>query len=279
MQSRTRLNIALLGGLIVIGLLFWLSFRDQAGGDPLLDRTVADIEHIEVRVDGMPSWSAQQGESGWQIRTPLIAPAHPERLNSLLSLLRLPVHGRYSVEEVDLARFGLDAPLLEIRVDGETLWVGDEEPVNRRRYVRKGEEVLLLDDIFYFQFDRPPQALVDHRLLPRDSAIKAIDFGRYQLAQVSGGRWDFSGDVPEEMAVGDADQLAGNWREAQAGLVLAPDPEAPEADGRITVEMADGRERRFDFFLAEDHFILYSPENAVRYRFPMSQRSALIPDA
>ncbi|MCP1728550.1 hypothetical protein J2T60_002564 [Natronospira proteinivora] len=278
MGSRARLNIALLGGLAVIAGLFYLSLSERGGGDPLLEQPLASIQTLRVEAEGLTQWQAVQVDGEWQLIKPIAAPLHPERMGRLVSLLRLPVHGRYALEDVDPVRFGLDAPHLAIHVDGTEITVGDAEPVNRRRYLAMNEEVLLLDEVFFFQFDRQVESIIDRRLLRSEAPIEAIEFPQGRLARDESGAWALEGDT--RLSATDLSQLLSNWRQAEAASVLAwtDTAEADEVPS-VTVHLANGELAHFRIIESESALVLANPETGLRYRFPLEQKNALLPDA
>ena len=280
MQSRTRLNIALVAGLAVIAVLFWLAAREEAGDRPMLDLESAAVERIQALEGERLHWSLVRDGDDWRIEEPLQAPAHPDRVTMMLQLLRAPVRARYAVEDVELARFGLDEPALTVRVNEHVLILGDGEPVQRRRYVRLGDEVLLVDDIVFHQFNRRAEVLVDNRLLPGGGPVEMIEFGALRLSLDDAGRWGLK-PVTEGLAHLESDDLARmsrNWMDAQAPETLGwpvPDLDAP----MIRVRQADGSIRLFYLLESNDGQVtLGSPDTGLRYRFPATQRPALMPD-
>lgn len=279
MQSRTKLNFALVGGLAVIAALFWLAAREDAGDRPMLETATADIERIQAWEGDRLHWSLVRDGEQWRIDEPLQAPAHPERVAMILQLLRAPVRGRYAVADVELARFGLDEPALTVRVNGQTLNLGDGEPVQRRRYVQLGDEVLLVDDLVFHQFNRRAEVMVDNRLLPGGGPVEAIEFGPLRLSLDDAGRWSLQPET-EALAHLESDDLARmgrNWAEAQAPETLgwpAPDLDAP----LIRIRQADGSTRLFYLLESNDYEVMLgNPDTALRYRFPANQRPALMP--
>ncbi|MEA5446097.1 DUF4340 domain-containing protein [Gammaproteobacteria bacterium AB-CW1] len=275
MQTRTRLNIALVGGLVVIGLLFWLAGREQAGQAPLLDRDPSAVSQVSVEAEGELRWRMARRDEGWWLEEPESGPADRERVGQLLPLLRAPVHARYPLEEVEPAQFGLDEPVLVIQVDGERLAVGDGEPVNRRRYVQRGnDDIVLVDEIVYFQFDRPGREFLDHRLLPAGAAVEAITFSGHELTRDDEGRWRLE-PMPEAYQAEDNERLIENWQAARARKLSGFDGEADGA--AVAVRLVDGRERRFLVLEDEEGLVLASPDTGLRYRFPAREADALLP--
>lgn len=277
MQTRSKLNIALIGGLAVVALLFWLAGRDDGGATPLVERPMGAIETLSVRADGRLQWTLEHQADGWRVTAPLAAPARADRVRQLLQLLRAPIGERYSLEQAPPARFGLAEPALTIEVDGEALAVGDGEPVGRQRYVRRGDEVVLVNELVYYQFARGVDALLDNRLLPPDAGIARIRFPDHRLERNEAGRWALTPGA-EAFEEGDPERLMENWRQAEARQVLAwPVPVAEPAEPAIVVELSDGRRRHFHRVDEGEGLTLACPETGLRYRFPAGAAAALLP--
>lgn len=277
MQTRTRLNIALVGGLAVIAALFWLSGKEAERAIPLIDLPPRAVTQLAVVVDDEARWRLERQPDGWRLTAPVDAPARPERVNQLLQLIRAPIVRRISADQAPPARFGLDSPRFRILANDRELAVGDSHPSERQQYYLRGDEVVLATELLALQFGRDATGLIDDRLLPPDAAVSHIDFPGHRLGRGQDGRWRIEPAVAE-FEDGDAEQLLRNWGQARAEQVLAW-PEAADFNRArtVTVHFRDGRRRHFHLFDEEGRLSLVCPETGVRYRMPDGSRQALLP--
>lgn len=277
MQTRTRLNIALTGGLVVIAGLFWLSGNESERAVPLIDLPPRAVTQMAVVVNGEARWRLESQPDGWRLTAPVEAPAKPERVNQMLQLLRAPISRRISVDEVSPARFGLDEPRFVIHANDRSVAVGDSHPTERMQYYRRGDEIVLASELLALQFGRDAESLIDDRLLPPGSAIGHIMYPNHQLGRGNDGRWQVQPGVAE-FEDGDAERLARNWTQARAEQVLAwPPSDRVDRNRTITVTLRDGTRRHFYVLPGEGPLELACPETGVRYRMPEGSGQALMP--
>ena len=258
---------------MVIGALFWFSLHEEAG-DPMLALDPQDLQELRVDADGVARLRLERREGDWHMTHPLAIRADEERLRQLLPLLRAPVRSRYSVDEVDPARFGLDDPVLRLRANGQQILFGDMEGVDRQRYARVGDEILLVDEMVFFQFNRPPEILADHRPLPPGHAIESIEFPGRTLVRDEAGRWQL--DPAEGLEQADAETVAAGWRDARADSVAAW-PRPMESALLIRVHLEDGSTRVFHLLDSDERLLLGDAEHGLLYQFPRAAVGQLLP--
>lgn len=273
MRAKTRLNIALVAGLVVIGALLWLGLHEDVA-DPMLELDPENLQELSVDAGGVERLRLERREGDWYLSHPLAIRADEERLRQLLPLLRAPVRNRYSVDEVDPARFGLDDPALRLRANGQEILFGDMEGVDRQRYARVGDEILLVDEMVFFQFNRPPEILADHHPLPPETDIDSIEFPGRTLARDEAGRWQL--EPAEGLEQADAETVAAGWRDARADSVAAW-PRPMEQALLIRVHLEDGSTRVFHLLDSDERVLLGDAEHGLLYQFPRAAVGQLLP--
>jgi hypothetical protein len=226
-----------------------------------VDRVFADVEQeaivtIEVRSEG-GSVELQKTGDRWSLVEPLDYPADPAAVRSLLqSIAALESDRVLSLDEVDPADYGLDAPQLGVALVDEAgtrfeLAVGAETPLGSKRAVRRGQndEILLCPDGFTSSIDREvdewrSRDVVDVR--ETDLALIEIQTSSDLVRAVRvGDRWDLEEPVAD---LADAEQMRSLVSELNALRISefledgedgsAPDPETWEY--RVNLQAADG---------------------------------------
>jgi len=104
---------------ILVGIVYWLERDDGAGSDVerVFDVREDAIERVEIRrFANEPVVIERKGES-FRIVRPLDAASDPREVNLVLSNLATMtvVHSFAREDDMDLAEFGLETPMLEVR--------------------------------------------------------------------------------------------------------------------------------------------------------------------
>jgi hypothetical protein len=276
MNPRTRLNIAMVGGLIVLGLLFWLTPSEEAEHESLLALSPAEVTHIAVRRDGQPYFTLERVAGEWRVTSPFEAPADDRVVGQILAVIRAPVRSRYSPDDIDVGRFGLDHPTIELEIDGRRVAFGDAEPVDRRRYALRGDELVMVDEMIHYRLSLSPDQLVDRRILPPGGAIERIRFPDRELVRDELGHWTLT---PEAEAI-DADRVAEVWRRIDAREVRGWDGAGAEQLPVIEVNLF-GRPDPVRLYVIEhgEPLVLGNAVRGLRYRIVGEQAHELLPDA
>lgn len=274
MQARNRINITLAVAVGAIGLVIaWLLWDDYRG-DPMLDLDPGQVRELRSEHEGAELWRMRREDGDWSLQFPFQAPADRHRMEQLLPLLRAPVHSRYSTEEVDPARFGLDEPSLVIAADEVRIAFADMEGPDRRRYARVGDEILVIDEMVYFQFSRAAEHFADRDLLPREASIEAIEFPATRLQRDTDGHWEL--DPPDDANGPAADQLAQQWQQARADDVHHW-PAPLEQALIIRVHFRDADPRVFHLLEADGRLVLGDIERGLRYEFDAARLEQMLP--
>lgn len=196
-----------------------------------------DVRKLSVQQAGEAAVTAERDEAGvWRIVEPKgDIPADAMRWNGLAETVATLMNAR-TIEETpeDLARFGLDAPVLTVAAeakDGARLQIafGKTEPIQVNRYARVNDgAVVLIADRTFLRLNQSLKALRDRRMFSlAPDALRRIEFVRI---------WDGRGDPPPGPPVEVGAELGkvvvvrdgaeGVWR------VIAP-VEAPADQERI----------------------------------------------
>lgn len=159
--SRINLVLALLVAALVIADLWPAS---TGGLAPLTRLAPGEVGTVRVERGNRLHLSLQRTDQGWQLTHPDQAAAREERVNQLLAVLGAP--RRYSFPgDADLARFGLAAPAAILRIQGASfddveLLFGDRDPGQSGRYVLVGDDIAVVDDLFFNLLSLPAQHFI-----------------------------------------------------------------------------------------------------------------------
>ena len=190
MSRRTLLNLVLL--LIVAGLALFIALAPREVAEstraPLTSLDATGISRIVIEPADAERIEIVRSEHGWRLVHPLDAPANEFRVLALLALLGAPVHARFEAENHELARYGLAPPRVRVRLDDTRLDLGDTEALDGRRYVARGSEVALVDDVHLRHLDARPASFVSPAPLGPEPVIVEIRLPQLRVRHEAG-RW------------------------------------------------------------------------------------------
>lgn len=275
MSRRWLVNLVLLMLVAALGLLaWWRPGKEEPPPDPPLLET-GDIRLLEIRRPGGDAIRLVREAPGWRMELPYAAPANAPRLQQLLDALQAPVRASYPLEEIDAAAAGLAEPQLVISVNGETrLAFGGAAPVDYRRYVRRGQRVLLIDSMDFYPLNVQAEELVSRRLLPEGAEIARLELPGLTLASQPDGGWELN--PSQENVSADAIQtLLDAWRDARALDVMPAN--GTDAAERVRVFLK-GREEPL-LFLPQNTaggFRLVRPDQGLAYELAGASRDSLL---
>jgi len=220
MNSRTLVNIALL--LLVGGLVLVVVYEPgKAPPAPLPSLTALDkqdIRRIAIGESGEASVVITRQDGGWRVESPANIKADSGRIDSLLRIVTTPGHAQFSVNQADLAKYGLAPPRAWLQLNDLRIDFGGTEPVNHRRYVQLENKVHLITDLFYHHLVTEPASWFSSALLPADDAPVMLKLPKFTLQQQPDGSWHSS--APSAQPAADTvNSFVDNWRHARAQKV------------------------------------------------------------
>lgn len=214
----------------------------------------------------------RDGES-WHMREPFQAPADPNIFRTLLDGLAARTDARYAASEVPLAATGLESPGVTLEIDGVAHRFGGSAPISYKRYVQRGDEVFLVEEMNHYRLQQPATYFVRRQLLPEQADISAIELPGQSLKRVDGA-WVLE---PEDAQVSaDAIQrLVDAWRDATAMEVRALEADAaPRATLHIT--LADGTRLEFGILTSDDYTRFTRRDQGLVYEVAANLRKPLL---
>jgi hypothetical protein len=211
-NRRAFTNLLLFVGVIAMALVAWQDYRQRnAPLRTLLAFPPQAIERMLIEIPGRPRLELQRTPGGWSLREPYSAPLLAERAAYLTELASSQPASRYHLAGRKLADFGLTEPraLLTLTTAERslTLAFGGTDITSGRRYLRLGDEILLLEDRYFPLLDAGLSALAD---------LSLVDGGLQAVLLPDGSRID----APERL---------DDWRIARAAGIEARGNSAREA--------------------------------------------------
>ncbi|HET7843840.1 MAG TPA: DUF4340 domain-containing protein [Xanthomonadales bacterium] len=176
MDRQKRNTWILVGVVVILGLAAVAEqVRERrTAPKPLLGASLRDVNTIALDCPGCPPRRFERVQGAWQMTQPYDAPADPAAIARILQLPRAPVAMRYPVEHFELAKIGLDKPLLVAQLGPYRFEFGGLDALNNLRYVRIGSTVALLADQYSGTLMATPEVLLDKRPFARLRDIAGV---------------------------------------------------------------------------------------------------------
>ena len=157
-STRSLAILAVVAGLLGMAVYAELARERALLPPPLTALDPARVMHLEIRCQSCTTRVFERIDGIWQMREPRAAPANPEAVRRLLSVLRAPVRTRAPMTGYDAARLGLDPPQISVIADAMRIDIGGEDPIDHDRYVRVGDQLLRVPDRFSARLLEAPES-------------------------------------------------------------------------------------------------------------------------
>lgn len=212
MQARLLVNIFLL--LIAIALVFFLSSyedEDITQNVILTDIHTDSIDRISIRHKQRTIELLKQNQH-WSLTRPVNIAANDFRIGTLLKMLEASSHRRYAADTLELEKFGLLEPATTIRFNDTEIDFGITSPVNHYRYVKTGNWVHLIDDLYYPLLSSQLGTLVSLHLVEPGSRIVKLELPGQTFSLDENNTWQSTTAIPADTIVHTLD----SWKHTQA---------------------------------------------------------------
>jgi hypothetical protein len=152
-NRQDRINLLLFAVVLVLGALVWLTLEQArpTGREPLTGLDPTRVQRITIRND-RAAFTLEHKEERWRMTSPRETAANEERIRRLLKLLGTPSLERFPVPPGGLEAFGLAQPRASVQFDDTRIWLGGTHPYSDCRYLRVGDTIHLIKDIFPHHF-------------------------------------------------------------------------------------------------------------------------------
>lgn len=264
MKSRWITNLLLLLAIAILSLI--AHFKpgiDKPDAAVYLTMLKQDeVTRIQLERSLLPELLLVRHNDSWFIEQNPRLPADTFQVNALSRLAEQTVERSYSVTELDLAQAGLAVPENRVTLNQQELVFGSIDPLEGLRYVRLGETVHLIEDLYQNQIQASYTNFVRRRLFADNASITALKLPGLQLQQLSG-QWQLT---PEQDISADRLQLfIDGWQSASALNIQKMDAEL--TGETISVTLA-GQEKPVEFIIQarETELVLARPDFGIQYK-------------
>jgi len=195
MYKNNILNLVLFIVVISLASIIYFSEEENTGLEKLSAIDASDITSITIQHNQNTTTIIKQDDNKWQITLPVDIAANDFRVNSLIKLINAPVHSKYSSAEIDLASTGLDKPDTTIKLNDQTIAFGITNPATNLRYIKLGNSVYTIEDVYYPLLSSNFGTLVSLNLLAETSHIEKLILINQTISRDEKGLWQSNIDI------------------------------------------------------------------------------------
>ncbi len=264
MKSRWVTNLFLVFAIGILSLIahFEPGIEKPAAEIYLTSLTQDAVTRIQLDRSLLPKLVLVKKDNAWFIEQDPPLPANKFQVNALTRLAVQTVKRRYAPTELDLAQVGLSSPENRVTLNQQELIFGGIDPLEALRYVKAGNTVHLIEDLYQNQIQSSFTNFVRHRLFAESDKITALKLPGFQMQQVEG-KWQLT---PEQTVSTDKLHLfIEGWQAASALNVQKMDP---ETTGETIYVTLSGQEEAVKFIIqaSESQLILARPDYGIQYK-------------
>lgn len=153
--KRLTLNIVL---LILLFSLFWfIASTKETTIKTLYDHNMGDEIHslhivVQKKGDSLVAEhniTLKKVAGHWVMTDPIKAAVDERNIQHLMTVLSDRIEASYSINGINLSRFGLDKEWVSVAFNGVKIQFGTLNPVTHKRYVRKGDMLYIVAETVY----------------------------------------------------------------------------------------------------------------------------------
>ena len=270
MKNRWLLNIglALLIGALVLVNVYQPGKKQEPEGTALTLLAPPEVRQLRlVRPQQKPVELEKIGEA-WRMNAPRTARANEVRVNELVQLANTRVKVRFPAAAADLAKYGLDKPLVTVFLNDQEIRFGGMHPLESQLYVWHDGQVTLVPAATLRVASAPVNDFLNTSLLEDKTKPVAFRLPGFSLKQNEQGAWERTPEL-KELGSDAINRFVDEWRFARA-LSVAPYSGKPVKE-RVTLNLADGDKTRIlelGVLAREPEFIVYRKDEGLEYHFP-----------
>lgn len=282
-MNRLQLNLALLVLALGLGGALYFSAEEKAPGAPLTAIAEDALTRIAIEHPGRPAIVLEKQKGAWRLTAPVSAAADPLEVASLTNLAGLERKRELPVAGLALAELGLAPAAYTVRLNDQVLEFGAVEPIEFRRYIRRGETVALTEDPPSTALDADYSDLVAKDLLPPGAEILEIQVPGLSLRRAADSTGWSLGPGQADVCADRKQKLVDAWRGARAMWnALRPEPGQDSAENpaqgldepvRIVYQ---GGSLDLRVIAREPQLILENPATKVRYTLSKALEGELL---
>lgn len=281
MKKRWILNLIMLA--IVAGLVSFLYLRPTAELEDIAKYEVsqlklAGIKTVKVDFPAKAPTIFEKIDGCWHMKAPYKQRADQISVQRILSVVAAKSENKFPT--TDLAKYGLDNPLVRLTITNETgpeqFLYGTYNTVTDEQYVSYKDGVYLLSAGYSEAASTQPIEMVDKNILAPSEAkqVAGFDFSHLEQWEESGLNVDINdGEWKASIAEAKPTQndlnewLEFSWKQSPAKSVDTYTPDRHTTYPSLKLKLSNGKTIQFDKMQESPELLLARPDEGLIYHF------------
>ena len=268
---------------VVAGLVSFLYLRPTAELEDIAKYEVsqlklAGIKTVKVDFPAKAPTIFEKTDGYWHMKAPYKQRADQISAQRILSVVAAKSENKFSA--TDLAKYGLDNPLVRLTITNETgpeqFLYGTYNTVTDEQYLSYKDSVYLLSAGYSEAASTQPIEMVDKNILAPSEAkqVAGFDFSYLEQWEESGlnvdinnGEWKAS--IPEaKLTQNDLNEwLEFSWKQSPAKSVDTYTPDRHATYPSFKLKLSNGKTIQFDKMQESPELLLARPDEGLIYHF------------
>jgi len=281
MKKRWILNLIMLA--LVAGLVSFLYLRpkneiEQLASYEVSQLKLANINSVKVEFPAKAPVAFEKIDGYWHMKAPYKQRADQLSVQRILSVIAATSGSKFPA--TDLAKFGLDNPLVRLTMtseNGEESFVyGTYNTVTNEQYVAYKESVYLLSAIYSEAASTQVIELIDKNMLAPDEVKQLVGFDFSHLEQweesslnvdIDQGQWKTNVPSAKPTQNDMNEWLEFSWKQNPAKSVEIYSPDRHASHPSFKVKLANGKSIYIDKVMESPELLLARPDEGLIYHF------------
>ncbi len=254
--------------VIVLVAVFWFlpEPTPEQSLPPLTSLDPQTVDRIHLSNNNGPGFELRRIAGEWYMLAPYKVAANTPRIEILLDLVSTPSLEHFDLPKDDLQQFGLDKPLATIEFNNIKLTVGGTHPYNYRRYIQRGGQLHLTNDVFPHHLLALAEDFISHALFSPDEHIVGIKSDQWEIKQNSQKEWRFisgSTGLSSEQLGNKVEEWNHSW--AKKVISIPDDKETQEFEVSLS---GTSTPLLIEMVSQKKELVLIRRDRGVAYRLP-----------
>ncbi|SFM71062.1 DUF4340 domain-containing protein [Nitrosomonas communis] len=267
MHSHSWLNLIMFVTVIALAAFLYIKPSLQEEVPYKISSLSAEtVQYIRItRQDALIELS--RSDNRWQMRKPMQGRVNGIKVERILEILSAT--SQYLLSPVNLSRYGLASPVLELQVDQELFSFGDLAPITGEQYLATKQQVFLISPRYAATLPVLPTDLLDSRVFSEDEIPVEFELAHIHLKH--GEHWQVNSQHEEHtLSQDELNQWVQNWQLVHATYLTLDSGKADTDGEEISIMLRDGRKIKLSAEQNESELILLREDEGIRYHFPSS---------
>ncbi|MDP2194203.1 MAG: DUF4340 domain-containing protein, partial [Alphaproteobacteria bacterium] len=277
MRKRWILNLIMLA--LVAGLVSFLYLRpkteiEQIASYEVSQLKLASINSLKVEFPAKAPVAFEKIDGYWHMKAPYKQRADQLSVQRILSVIAATSESKFPA--TDLAKFGLDNPLVRLTMTnehGEESFVyGTYNTVTNEQYVAYKESVYLLSAVYSEAASTQVIELIDKNMLAPDEVKQLVGFDFSHLEQweesslnvdIDQGQWKINVPSAKPTQNDMNEWLEFNWKQNPAKSVETYSPDRHASYPSFKVKLANGKSIFIEKMMESPELLLARPDEGL----------------